>query len=212
MGKIGGVLFGKKPKPATSTSHSGNYAYDGINSAFSPNFGFTNSAGSMMSNLLGLGGGPAQLDALNNFANSGGMQFLREQGNNQVNSNQAAKGLLQSGDTLKELTKYGQGLGSTYLNQYMQNLGSLANIGLSSGALVSDAGKYSDATSKGATQGKQGILPTLLSAGAGLATGGASGGFLPLGDMAVSSSIANPQVLGSIGGPSLSSILSTLPG
>jgi hypothetical protein len=175
MGKVGSLLFGKKPTPEQSSSVTGNHAYDSINSAFSPNFGFTSGAGNMLASLLGVGGTAGQTDALNNFANSAGMQFLRDQGNNQVNSNQAAKGLLQSGDTLKELTKYGQGLGSTYLNDYIKNLGTLGNLGLASGALVSDAGRYGTSKSSGAKPGKQGILPTLLTV-AGTAVGGPAGG------------------------------------
>jgi hypothetical protein len=199
MGK--GFFFGKKAQPETSSS--GNQAYGEINSAFSPNFGFTNQAGSMLSNLLGIGGGPAQTDALNNFANSGGMQFLRDQGNNQIDSNQAAKGLLQSGDTLKELDKYGQGLGSTYLNSFMQHLGTLGQLGLGSGALVADAGKYSKQS--GPTAAKPGLAQIALQAigGAvggppGAAAGSAIGG--GLGDLFGSSDSIDAMNGGPLGG------------
>src|SRR5690348_9334433 len=128
MGGVGSFLFGKKPKPGKS--ESGNQAYDEINAAFKPAFGYTTGAGNLLSSLLGVGGGPAQTGALNNFANSGGMQFLMDQGNRMINSNQAARGLLNSGSTLKAIDKYGQGLGSTYLNEYLQNLFNLGTMGI----------------------------------------------------------------------------------
>lgn len=161
MGGVGDFLFGKKPKPGES--ESGNHAYDEINSAFKPAFGYTTGSGNMLSGLLGLNGnGAAQTGALNNFADSAGMGFLRDQGTRQINSSQAAKGLLHSGSTLKALDKYGQGLGSTYLNQYMDNLFKLGNMGISAGSLVANAGQYSKGQT--ATQGKQGALPTIIQA------------------------------------------------
>lgn len=107
----------------------------------------------------GSGGGSgasSQVDALTNWSNSGGMQFLRDQGNNQIDSNQSAKGLLKSGSTLKALEKYGQGLGSTYLNQYMDNLFKFSNLGLGAGNLISGAGQFSEGTgAQPAGAGKQ---------------------------------------------------------
>jgi hypothetical protein len=124
-----------------------------------------------MSSLLGLGGSGQQTTALNNFANSGGMNFLKEQGQDMITSNQAAKGLLNSGDTLKASQQYGQGLASTYLNQFMQNLLGLGGLGLGAGGVMADAGRWSKAESHetGPTQGKKGMLPDLIKAGASIA-------------------------------------------
>lgn len=197
-----GGLF-KKPKP--QKSESGNHAWNEIETYFQPTLGYTSSAGNMMASLLGVGpptigdkigkytsgdgttygsgggagGSGGQGSALENWANSGGMQFLREQGNKQINSNQAAKGLLNSGSTLTALTKYGQGLGSTYLNQYMDQLNKLAMIGLGSGSLMAQAGQWSKG--QGATQGGAGkqLGQMLATAGLAAATGGAGAGVGP---------------------------------
>ncbi len=165
MGKVGKALFGDGGG-GKSKSESGNYAWNPIKSAFTPALDYVTGGGNAMSALLGVGGDPAaQKTALENFSNSAGMQFLKEQGNDMVTSSQAAKGLLQSGDTLKELTKYGQGLGSTYLNSYMDKLLGLGNLGIGAGSVMANAGQWSkgESSQKGP---KQGIAPTLMSAAA----------------------------------------------
>lgn len=163
MGGITDTLFGSPSKGSShSESHSSNRAYEPIAHAMTPALGYTTQGGNMMANLLGLSGGPAQTGGLENFANSGGMNFLREQGNRQITSNQASKGLLNSGDTLKAEEKYGQGLGSTYLNQYMQNLMGFSNLGLGAANAMSGAGNISnsvsDSTEKGAKKGIAGDI------------------------------------------------------
>lgn len=144
----------KKPKPQTQESK--NLAYGDISSAFKPALGYVTQGGDMVANLLGVGPGgtAAQTGALDNFAKSGGMQWLMDQGNRMINSNQSAKGLLQSGSTLKGIEKYGQGLGSTYLNDYMNNLFKLSNVGLGAGGVLANAGQVSKGT--GPTQGGAG--------------------------------------------------------
>src|SRR6185369_12554207 len=104
------TLFGKKPKP--ESSESGNHAWDFLNGALQPSVGFLNSGGNMIGNLLGVNGGPAQTGALENFANSGGMKFLQDQGMKMITSNKSASGLLGSGSYGTALEKYGQGLAS----------------------------------------------------------------------------------------------------
>lgn len=174
MGGVGDALFGKPSEQSSdSTSHSGNLAYPAISGAFSPALGYTTQGGGMMANLLGLGGGPAQTAGLQNFADSGGMKFMQDQGNRQINSNQAAKGLLNSGSTLKALEKYGQGLGSTYLNQYMSQLMDLSKLGLGAGGIMAQAGQTSDSKSHSEGTGeKQGMLGQIA---AGAAQGAAMG-------------------------------------
>jgi hypothetical protein len=183
-------------KPATGPSgESGNTYASDIKNAFSPGFNYFNEGGDMMANLLGVGPGgtAAQTSALNNFANSGGMQFLMDQGQKAITSSKAAQGLLQSGSYGTALEKYGQGLASTYLNQYMDNLYKLSGLGLNAGQLVTQAGQYSKNSS--GKPAKQGILPTLLQVGAAAATGGGSlaagaGGLMPLGlDTSIASSL-----------------------
>lgn len=162
MGGIGRKLFGG-PEKSSSSSKSGNLAYNNISSTFSPSMGYTAQGGDMVASLLGLGGGEAQTEGLERFADSAGMDFMMEQGNRMIDSNQSAKGLLKSGSTLKALTKYGQGLGKTYLTEYMDNLFNLSNLGLGAGSLVSDAGRYSESQSKSEGK-KKGIISSLAKA------------------------------------------------
>lgn len=109
-----------------------------------------------------------QMTALDNFANSGGMSWLRDQGNKQINANQSARGLFNSGSTGMALQKYGQGLGSTFMNQFLQNALEQERIGLGAGGLVSGAGQQSSSSgsSTGTSTGaKQGVLGDLIAAG-----------------------------------------------
>jgi len=115
-----------------------------------------------------------QTAALDNWANSGGMQFLRDQGIKAIEGSRAARGLLQSGATGTELLKFGQGLGSTYLNQYMDQLLNHARLGLGAGGLIGSTGSWSRSSGTGQSSGKaqgekQGILPMIASAIAGAA-------------------------------------------
>lgn len=64
--------------------------------------------------------GGQQLNALTGFLNDKnpedyidpGFQFRMDAGTNAINNNAATKGMLQSGDTLRELTQFGQDMGS----------------------------------------------------------------------------------------------------
>lgn len=167
MGGIGRALFGSgdsQESESHSTSESGNHAWGPISGAFTPALGYTTSGGNMLQSLL-MGSGQNQ--ALNNFANSTGMNFIMDQGSRAITGSKAAAGLLNSGSTLKALNKFGQGVGSTYLNNYMDNLYKLSNIGLGAGGVMANAGQWSKGESESTSEGsggKQGILGTLLTA------------------------------------------------
>lgn len=160
MGKVGDALFGKKPKP--QSSESGNHAYDFIMDQFGGTAGLTGNTSNLIANLLGVNGGPAQTAGLENYANSGGMDFLMKTMQKGVTSSKAAQGLLQSGSYGTALQDRAYGLGSTYLNQYMDHMFNLGKLGLGAGGLIGSAGQYSKGT--GPTQGKAGILPMAIAA------------------------------------------------
>jgi hypothetical protein len=125
------------------------------------------------------GSGDPSYDALSAFANSGGMQFLMDQGRKAVEGSQAGKGMLESGATGKALEQYGQNLGSTYLNNYLTQLQDFSKLGTANAAVLSDAGKYSNAlvnsnSTGSGTGGKTGLLQAFLGgSGAGPATAAA---------------------------------------
>ena len=66
------------------------------------------------------------------LSNLPGYQFQMQQGNQAVQRNLAAAGLLQSGAAGKALTQYGQGVASNYATQYVNGLQSLAGLGQTS--------------------------------------------------------------------------------
>jgi hypothetical protein len=69
-----------------------------------------------------------------------GYQFQMDQGNQAVQRDLAARGLLNSGAAGKALTQYGQGVASNYSNQYMNYLQSLAGLGQTATQATSAAG------------------------------------------------------------------------
>ena len=158
------TLFGH-PSKGSSSSVSGNSAYPAISSAFTPALGYLTQGGSMMGNLLGLNGGQAQTQGLQNWANSGGYNFLMNQGIDTVNSNMYSRGLGASGADMKALENYRSGLASTYLNQYMNNLLDFSKLGLGAGGVMSDAGRFNNSTSS-EVGAKKGILGDIVKAAA----------------------------------------------
>lgn len=156
-------------KPATSNQTNVNNSM--LKDSLGPALGYVTGGGNMMSNLLGIGGAQAQTGALENYANSGGMQFLREQGMKGITSSKAMQGLLQSGSYGTALAKYNNGLASTYLNQYMSSLGDLSKIGLGAGGILAESGV--EKHEKGA---KKGLLSSLAGAAGSAAEAYASGG------------------------------------
>lgn len=71
----------------------------------------------------------ALLDNPDSIANTGVYKFAFEQGNEAVNRNLAAKGMLKSGNRLAELTKFGQGLASQQYGAEADRLAKLYGIG-----------------------------------------------------------------------------------
>jgi hypothetical protein len=79
-------------------------------------------------------------DAFQNYQDSTGHQFQLGEGMRAITESNAAKGLLNSGATLKGLTRFGQNLGATTFNNYLNQLGGAAGRGLQAAGLVGGAG------------------------------------------------------------------------
>lgn len=170
MGGVKDAIFGK---PAQESAK--NRAYDDIEHYMQPGLGYYTQGGDAIANLLGVGAprvgtkagqysyegggatggsggaGGGQASALDNWANSGGMDFLMRTMQKGVTSSKAAQGLLKSGSYGTALQDRAMGLGSTYLNQYMDNLFKLSNLGLGGAGAMTAAGATSTGT--GAKQG-----------------------------------------------------------
>jgi hypothetical protein len=76
------------------------------------------------------------------LAGQPGYQFQLDQGNQMVQRNLAAKGLLNSGAAGKALTQYGQGVAQNYAQQYTGGLQSLAGLGQSATQNVVASGTH----------------------------------------------------------------------
>lgn len=79
--------------------------------------------------------------AMQDFANSAGMQFQLSQGANAINNLYAAKGALQSGSAMKAIQDYGQQTAlQNYFMPYMNMVGGVAAQGLAAGQAVAGVG------------------------------------------------------------------------
>lgn len=143
MGGIVKSLFGKK-KP--ETQESGNKFADQINTMFSPMAAYGAKGMGQYANILGLGGEGAQSDALDNWWDSSGGDFMMNQGMDQIVGNRAAGGLLRSGGTSKSIEDYRSGLASSKLGEYMGLLGNMNQQALGAGSLIAGTGQYSKGT------------------------------------------------------------------
>lgn len=139
-------------------------------------------ANAAQADLLGIGGDPtAANNAFDTYRKSTGYDFQMKEGQNAIASSAAARGTLNSGATLKALTKYGQGLGGNAFQTYLANLGSLSATGLSAGSTI--GGAATQAGTAGANAISQGYGEAAKTKGSSLgnAFGAASGilGMLP---------------------------------
>lgn len=89
----------------------------------------------------------ALLDNPDSIANTGAYKFAFNQGQEAVNRNLAAKGLLKSGNRLSELTKFGQGLASQQYGAETDRLANLVNT-----TRAGDISKYGTESSAAAAR------------------------------------------------------------
>lgn len=81
--------------------------------------------------LLGNNGGDttASQQAFDRYLNSAGYRFQQAEGNRAITTNAAAKGMLNSGATLKAAEKFGQNIGASYFNSYLDKQNAVASRG-----------------------------------------------------------------------------------
>jgi hypothetical protein len=158
--------MGKKTTQ-TQSSKSGNYAYEGLRSAFDPTIRQGGLAGGALTALLGLGGDAAEQEAsFNRWLDSSGYQFALDQGNRAISGSAAGRGMLRSGATMKALSDYGQKTGASFFQNYLDRLAQMQGAGLSAGGLMSDAGRWSESQGKTTESGGiGGLLGSALSIG-----------------------------------------------
>jgi len=110
----------------------------------------------------------ALLDNPDAIANTGAYKFALQQGQQGLERSAAAKGMLNSGNTLAELTKYGQGMASQQYGSEADRLGKLTGqqqqyiLGQQQNAI---GGQNADTSAYGAETGRMKTLGDLTSQG-----------------------------------------------
>lgn len=115
-------------------------------------------------------GGPGTQDAqFQNFLNSTGFREQLRAGSEAITGNQAARGLLNSGATLKRLNRFGQDLGQQSFQNFFNNLSSIAGRGLTAAGGAAGVLAPSGAAAAGAEAGgNQALVAGLGQAGQGI--------------------------------------------
>lgn len=108
--------------------------------------------------LMGTGGG----DQLARFADSTGMNFLRDQGRSAIIGNQAAGGKLNSGATGKALAQFGQDLAQTKTMDFLNQIGGIAGRGAQTGAAGVSALRQGAAAQAEGQRGGLGVIGDVL--------------------------------------------------
>lgn len=99
-------------------------------------------ASSAIGALLGLGGDSAGASkAFQDYLGSTGYNFQLGQGVNAINSQAATRGLLRSGANLSAVSDYGQKMGQSYFGNYLGQVGTIADRGLSAGSALAGVGQ-----------------------------------------------------------------------
>lgn len=144
-GGVSGLLSGqdKAHEQAQVGAQAAQTAQGGANTVRDINQPYTAAgaaANTQQANLLGIGTDPAAAGAgYQNYLNSVGYQGQMRAGQQAITSSAAARGLLGSGSTAKALQSYGTQLNAQNFNNYLGQLGSVANRGLSATGQVGSA-------------------------------------------------------------------------
>jgi hypothetical protein len=114
--------------------------FDAFQAALAPYVQAGTGALGAQQNLIGLGGAPAQQQAIQALQSSPQFQALNQQGTNAILQNAAATGGLRGGNTQAALAQFSPALLSQLIQQQYANLGGLTSLGQSSAAGVGNAG------------------------------------------------------------------------
>ena len=121
----------------------------------------------------GAGAAGGANSAFQNYLNSTGYQFRLGQGIGAIEGSQAVGGALNSGATLRALTKYGQNLGSAEFSNYLNQLGNMNNIlGATAAAGQSGLGQIATVGTSGGGQAANAIMQGASNQGAAIMQGG----------------------------------------
>lgn len=179
---------------STQEATAFNRAFPFLMSTLAPQVRTGVQAGNALADLLNIGGNRSAGAArgYQNFLNSTGYQHQFSQGQEAITTSNAARGLLNSGETLKRLTTFGQGLAAQSFQNYLANVAGVANLGLGAAGTISGAGGFSQSRGQSTSSSKESsgfplgeiigaVGGFFLGGPVGAAAGGAIGGGFPLG-------------------------------
>ncbi len=129
---ISGIVGGKRAakereRAAGSAINAQNIAFNEADELLEPRASQEQSAMEQVNRLLGLSGEEPDYSV---FRDSPGYQFQREQGQQAIERSAAARGGLQSGNTLAAVTEFGQGLADTTFRNYLADVMALQSQGV----------------------------------------------------------------------------------
>lgn len=146
---VGGVVANnasnKAAKVATENNATNNAMaldiYNRNSATLAPYVQGGNRAGTAMQSLLGLSEDPRAFDqAFDNYRNSTGYQFQFDQGNRAIQNSAAAQGGLLSGNAIKAGQRYGQQMGQSSFQQYLDRLYGQQGTGLTAASAQAGVG------------------------------------------------------------------------
>lgn len=152
IGGIGSLIGGSQGAGQALTGY--NYLTKGAGSAAQSDYTNNGAAASnAQAQLLGLKPITSQTtNGFNNYLGSTGYNFAKQQGSGAITNSAASRGLLNSGATAKALDTFGTGLAQQNFNNYLGQVGGVANAGQTALGQTAAAGTQGGATAAAAAQ------------------------------------------------------------
>lgn len=130
-------------KAAADNNAFAQKTYDSNLALSQPSITRGNQAGDLIGGFLGLGGDAAKSKAaMDTYLNSTGYNFRYDEGVRAITGNRAASGILDSGGTLKDLTKFGQGTAASGATDWLNSLFRVSDTGTNAIGAVTGAGTH----------------------------------------------------------------------
>jgi len=147
IGAVGSLFGGRQAMKQADQGF--NYLRDSLGGTVQTGTG----ANQLLGGLLGVGGDPAMArQGFQTFLDSTGFQSELGAGIDALNSNAAARGMLESGDTLRGTQQLGQDLAQSRFQNYLANLSGLSGQGVSAAGAVGGAASSAGAQKANITQ------------------------------------------------------------
>ena len=120
---------GAQKDAANTAAATERYMYDTTREDMAPWQEKGEAAVNQMGSLMGFGGSDERTEALNQFYQDPGYNFRFNEGQRAVENSAASRGGMLSGNTLRELATFGQGMGSGEYGNYWNRLAGLSGTG-----------------------------------------------------------------------------------